>query len=390
MRKILILMGRYLPGYKDGGPIRTISHLVEMLGDEYAFFIACLDRDHGDVTPYPGVRPGSWQAVGKAKVWYVAPGGFTEGQILKLAEGMDLIYLCSFYDDYGRRTLNLKHRGELQIPVVLASMGVFSEGALKQHALKKRLYIAACKRTGLFNDICWSVSSEREAQELQKIIGRDAVYVVAEDPPGTRVPGRPGVQDVHSHEVPGKRTITSTESQKTPPLRIVFLSRISPKKNLLGAIEALREVRHAFEFTIYGPCEDKHYWRKCQARLKRCPFSWVYAGEVAPDKVQDVLAAQDVFLFPSLGENYGHVIFEALSAGCIPIISDRTPWAEIQERHAGYMLPPEDLRAFGRKINDIIELPREARAEMAEAGVEIARARIEKNKAHSGYREIFG
>ena len=46
MRKILILMGRYLPGYKDGGPVRTIINVKDMLGYEYEFYISCLDRDH--------------------------------------------------------------------------------------------------------------------------------------------------------------------------------------------------------------------------------------------------------------------------------------------------------------------------------------------------------
>lgn len=35
MKKVLILMGRYLPGYKDGGPVRTIKNLTDILGNEY-------------------------------------------------------------------------------------------------------------------------------------------------------------------------------------------------------------------------------------------------------------------------------------------------------------------------------------------------------------------
>lgn len=48
MRKILILAGRYLPGYKDGGPLRTLINLTDALGDEYEFYIACFDRDQGE------------------------------------------------------------------------------------------------------------------------------------------------------------------------------------------------------------------------------------------------------------------------------------------------------------------------------------------------------
>ena len=38
-KDILIIMGRYLPGYKDGGPVRSIKNLVDYLGDEYNFKI---------------------------------------------------------------------------------------------------------------------------------------------------------------------------------------------------------------------------------------------------------------------------------------------------------------------------------------------------------------
>ena len=48
MRTIAILCGRYLPGYKDGGPLRTIGNICDCLGTEYRFKIITNDRDHGD------------------------------------------------------------------------------------------------------------------------------------------------------------------------------------------------------------------------------------------------------------------------------------------------------------------------------------------------------
>ena len=362
-------MGRYLPGYRDGGPVRTIENLTEVLGNEYDFHIACMDRDHGDVVPYPNIKPGTWQQTGMAKVWYTAPGGFTSKQILKLSEGMDLIYLCSFYDNYGYRTLLLRRRGLLKIPVVLAAMGVFSEGAMAQKSWKKLLFLYGCRMTGLFHGITWSVSSMKEADDLKRCIGRKAEYVIAEDLPRNRIPGFSGSGAAR---------------------RIVFLSRISPKKNLLGAIGILQEVKGRFTFDIYGPCEDRRYWEVCRHQLEKSEICWNYHGDVPAEKVQDVLAGYDIFLFPTLGENYGHVIFEALSVGCIPVISDRTPWMEISRDHAGYELPLKNTQLFSGKIDEILSMSPEDRKEMAEAGVRIAHACVEKNKRYTGYRKIFG
>jgi hypothetical protein len=45
---ILILNEYYLPGYKAGGPIRSISNLVSWLGDDFNFKIITTDRDYLD------------------------------------------------------------------------------------------------------------------------------------------------------------------------------------------------------------------------------------------------------------------------------------------------------------------------------------------------------
>jgi len=62
---ILTFVGCYLPGYRGGGPIRTIANMVDRLGDEFEFRIITMDRDLGDVKPYENVKVDSWNAVGK-------------------------------------------------------------------------------------------------------------------------------------------------------------------------------------------------------------------------------------------------------------------------------------------------------------------------------------
>lgn len=177
MRKILILAGRYLPGHKDGGPLRTLINLTDALGDEYEFYIACFDRDQGDTQPYTDIERDTWNKVGKAKVWYVQPGGFTKKLILNLAKDKDIIYLTSFYAEYGYKTLLLKKEKKIQSPVVIASMGVFSKEALAQKSLKKNVFIAGCKMLHLFNQTTWSVTSELEAEDLKRVVINFNIYI---------------------------------------------------------------------------------------------------------------------------------------------------------------------------------------------------------------------
>lgn len=376
MKKILILMGRYLPGHKDGGPLRSIINLTDALGEDYDFRIACLDRDHGDTQPYPDIKYSEWNTVGKARVCYVKPGGFTFALIKSLAEEADLIYCCGFYDAYGYKTLLLNRIGQLKgKPVVVASMGTFSQGALSHKLLKKKLFINGCKAFGLFRNMKWSVTSELEQADVKKNIGNAADCIIAEDLPRTNVPG------------------ISEREENENILKIAFLSRISPQKNLLGTIKCLEQVRSVVEFTIYGPAEDEAYWKVCKAKLEKLPdnIRWRYEGDVPSEAVQEKLQRHEVFLFPTKGENYGHVIFEALSVGCIPVISDQTPWSVIAEKNAGCVLPLSDeMTGFAQVIDRLSEMGIEPRRQIAQRAVQIAWEKVDQSKKETGYRIIFG
>ena len=370
MKKILLLMGRYLPGYKDGGPLRTMVNVTDALGEEYDFYIAAYDRDHGDTKPYDGITYDAWNQVGKAKVWYVRTGGFTRDLILKLAEGMDGIYLTGFYGAYGYNTLLLKRQGKLKQPIALASMGVFSQAALAQKALKKTVFIRLCKLLGLFKNVTWSVTSELEAQDVKKAIGKKIRYVVAEDIPRPNVPGL-------KEKVQG-------------PLRVIFLSRICAHKNLDMAIDALVAAGcKDMTFTICGPVQEEEYWEKCREKLEKLSCPWTYLGNTEVSEVQSTFAQHDVLILPTKSENYGHVIFEALSVGCIPVISDKTPWNALAELGAGYVLPLQ-ISAFAHAIEQLAQMSREELDAMGEKGVALAKEKVDTARRTTGYRKIFG
>ena len=376
MRKILILTGRYLPGHKDGGPLRTIVNLTDALGDEYDFYIVCLDRDHGDTAPYKNIRYDVWNLVGKARVRYVKAGGFSFSFLRKLAADVDLIYLCGFFDDYGYKILLLNRLNMLHgKPVAVASMGTFSEGALSQKALKKRIFIGCCKALGLFRNMKWSVTSELELGDVKRNIGKDAECMIAEDLPRSNVPGR-------------------RQREYREYLDVVFLSRISPMKNLSGAIKCLKNLQANVRFTIYGPKEDGVYWSSCLKELDNLPSNicWSYKGDVLSEEVQEKLQQHEIFLFPTKGENYGHVIFEALSVGCIPVISDQTPWSRlISERKAGYILQlTEDMKEFTQVLERFSKMTKEEKKEISEHAIKIAVEKVEQSKKDTGYRKIFG
>ncbi len=372
-RKILILIGTYLPGQRAGGPVQTIKNLTDRLGEEYDFYILTADRDLGCDTPYEGIVYGQWNQVGKAKVRYVPEGRFTQANILEASQGADIIYICICFNSYARIAMRLKKQGRIGGKIVIAAMGLFSPGAFHIKYVKKKLYMELLKACGYFKLVEWSVTSEKEKTDVKRVVGRKAVCRIAEDIPRCmqRIP-EPAIKDARG-------------------LRIIFLSRISPEKNLDYALDVLKNVKAKIIFDIYGVNEDKRYFDVCMSKAKNLPghIQCSYKGAVMPDKVIEIFSGYHVFLFPTLGENFGHVIYEAMAGGCIPIISNRTPWQRISDDQIAWGLPLEEPDRFVQAIQCIADM---SAAECSAAQLRAAQFAWEyaQKLDDSGYRAIFG
>ena len=374
MKKILILAGRYLPGYKDGGPVRSIINLVNVFGREYDINIVCLDRDHGDLHAYPDVKVGEYNRVGDANVYYADSDAYNMRLIEKLSDGMDVVYCCGLYDSYARDVMKLNKQHRIKCPLVVASMGSFSPKALAIKSVKKKLFFFVMKLSGMFGNITWSVTSKREEAELKAVIGRNAETIIAEDLPRT---------DILSHE----------KIKREGHLDVIFLSRISRKKNLLTAARILKGLPEQFscDFDVYGIMEDPEYFRECEEVLKTLPqnVNYRYMGEVNPENVLKTLSDYDVFLFPTLGENYGHVIAEAMAAGTVPVISDETPWLNLSESDAGYSVSLDDLSTFTGILSALASEDEDSYRKRIENVKKYIENHNKKSIDNSGYRVIF-
>jgi glycosyltransferase involved in cell wall biosynthesis len=78
-----------------------------------------------------------------------------------------------------------------------------------------------------------------------------------------------------------------------------------------------------------------------------------FHGAVDRSGIGEVLAQHDALIFPTEEEVLGYVVGEALLAGCPVLVSDRTPWLDLDEWGAGRVLPLDDLDAWVGAIEDI-------------------------------------
>jgi glycosyltransferase involved in cell wall biosynthesis len=348
---ILTFITVYLPGYKAGGPLRTIANMVDQLRDEFVFWIVTLDRDLGDNCPYLGIRSHQWQKLGEAKVYYFPPKDLTIKRISNLIANTphDVLYLNSFFDPiFTLKPLLARKLGWIPIkPVIIAPRGEFSEGAIKLKRLKKYLFIKLSSFFQLYENMTWHASSEHEALDIVRVMNASSTLIhVAPDLP------TPKITD-SSFDILEERA----------HLRIVFLSRISPKKNLEYALTVLSEVTASVIFHIYGPIEDANYWQKCKELIKQLPInvSVSYLGSVNPEQVTTIFSRYDLFFFPTKGENYGHVIAESLSVGTAVLLSDQTPWRGLEGEQLGWDIPLQQRHRFVDIIDELLALTPEQR-----------------------------
>ena len=254
-----------------------------------------------------------------------------------------MLYLNSFFDSvFTIMPLLARRLGLLvEAPVLLAPRGEFSTGALRLNRLKKRVYIWLSQFFGLYNNIRWHASSEYETDDIKREISVvDDVILVALDLP-TRV---------STEEKPQFEWCTSQEA-----LRVVFLSRISPMKNLNYALRVLERVTAQVVFDIYGPIEDAAYWQLCLELCNSMPqnIAITYRGAILPNDVAKTFANYDLFLFPTQGENYGHVIAESLSVGTSVLLSDQTPWRNLEADGLGWDMPLDDIAGFVKILESV-------------------------------------
>lgn len=343
--RILILLRHYEPAFRLGGPIRSVVNLVAVLHKEFDFKIVCLNRDFREIEPLDGIEEGVWLNRNGVQVCYVDASLSKPLKLVKVirSTNYDLVYFNSFFDPlFSTLPALLMKIGALKRrPIVMAPRGEFSLGALALKSYKKSLFIRFQSPMGLYADTCWQATTELEAEDIRRALGNKVCLQMA--------------RNLSSKDVPIQHKRIAKPAGR---LKIVFLSRISPKKNLLTLIHITRCLRGRVNLNIWGPLDDAEYWRQCQAAMALLPDNVVakYRGEAHPDSVPDVLGAADVFALPTLGENYGHVVHEALSSGCPVVISDRTPWRALAASGVGFDVALDDPDSFVRALQVFVDM----------------------------------
>jgi len=297
----------------------------------------------------------------------------------------DLIYLNSFFDlRFTQQVLLARRLGWLDNrPVVLAPRGEFSEGALQIKRYRKMIFLRTWRAFGFHKIVTWQASSDLELADIHRQMFGGGPVVKAG--PIVIAP------DLSPPKAAGDANHPLLKRTSGSQLRVCFVSRISRMKNLDYALRVLSGVRVPLTFTIYGPLEDSEYWRECQALIAALPpnITAVYEGTLRHDEVKSAMEQHDVFFLPTRGENFGHVIHQALNAGLLVLISDRTPWRDLEQHCVGWALPLQIQQRFVEILEYLAGWAPSRLTEVSESARRYAIRTSEREETVEANRRLF-
>lgn len=369
-------MDWFYPGFKGGGPIRSCFNLVTMLQHDFDVKVITRDTDFGESAPYPEIVSDKWSRTASGiQVLYLSKQHLSYATIrqLLIEEQADHVYLNSMYSKHFSIYPLLACRfNKLPALITLAPRGMLYQSAVNRKIVKKKIFLFLLTATGLHKSIRFHATNNRERDSIHTYFGQVQVFIANNLPAQEQPP------------------LAVCEKRKGA-LRCIFISRIDPIKNLLLLLEILKEVEADVSLDIIGPIENENYWQQCMAVIDSWPAN-VQAklhGAVKNELIDNYIRQSHLFVLLSEGENFGHAIFETFLAGRPVLISNQTPWLELEIKKIGWDLDISNRDAIRAVLEQAATWDQETFQTWSTAAWTYAHDYLANKKYKEAYYRIF-
>ena len=267
----------------------------------------------------------------------------------KLIAGAELVHLHGLWEPFNIRIASIARR--MGIPYIVTIHGMLDDWCMAQRTAKKLLYLAVAGRKMLETATAVHCTAAAELAQSQKWFPRRQGIVI------------PNLVDLSAYEnLPGADEARARFTfLSTPNPKLIFLSRISPKKgceHLIECAELLRSRGILAEVVIAGtgPADYVETLKSLVTR-RGMVDSIHFVGHIGGSLKISLLQAGDLLVIPTSQENFGLVFFEALAAG-LPVVTTNLvdTKEEIAQSGAGWIVP-QNAAAFADAIEMIVKNP---------------------------------
>jgi glycosyltransferase involved in cell wall biosynthesis len=233
-------------------------------------------------------------------------------------------------------------------PLVMSPRGMLAPAALAFSRGRKRAFWALLQGPAVRGAACIHATSEQEYEEIRSFGLTNPVAII---PNGIDLPELP----------------TQWTTGPAPERIVLSLGRIHPKKGLARLVHAWSKVDAGcpgWRLKIVGSPEAGHD-NELRALAMALGLTRVsIEGPVYGEAKTAAYREADLFVLPTLNENFGLTVAEALAAGTPAISTKGAPWSGLESEGCGWwvdhgveplaaalaramVLPPEALKAMG-------------------------------------------
>jgi len=358
-----------------GGPSQAVLSMVAALRQQGVDASILTTNDHGSGVQ-AGMPLGCWHhqvALGQSvpvlafgrwnppvrvlREFAIAPG--LSRWLSQNACQYDLVHVHALFSC--TTSLGMAQLRRQRVPYILRTIGQLNRWSLSQSRARKQFFLRLVDRANLQGARYLHFTSEAERGEAGDLHLTPPSYVL---PLGV-VPSAP-------HFDPGIRPFGNPPY----PVRLLFLSRIHPKKQLPVLFDALavlkqRHPSRAWQLEIAGDGDPEYLQQlqqHCAALGLASQVQW--HGFVEGEAKQSLLQQADWFVLPSASENFGIAAAEALMAGTPVLLSPGVALAaNVQAAQAGLVCHPS-VDSLAGCLEQCLERPalrmRQAARQLAE------------------------
>jgi glycosyltransferase involved in cell wall biosynthesis len=245
--------------------------------------------------------------------------------------------------------------------LIVSPHGMLEPWALNNSSWKKRLAGHFFEYKNLQMADCLHALCAPEAENIRRYGLKNPIAII------------PNGVDVEESAPPADAIIEQFPGIKDRR-RILFLSRLHPKKglgNLLSAWEKMAPDFKDWQLLVAGsgdPAYEKDL-KIFSADLIR-KNNVVFLGQVNGGDKKQILRAADVFILPSFSEGFSMAILEAAAAGLPVLLTPECNFPELAGANAAIEITT-DASGIEKGLRQILELSDEQRKAMGQRGREL-------------------
>ncbi len=322
-------------------------------------------------TPYPDIPSNQWTKYSEnCEVFYLSREHENKSYIRNLVGNLDfdLCYLNGIFSKvYSIWPLDLI--GDKKC--ILAPRGMLRSSALAIKSFKKKAYLSLARIKGSYKNVHFQGTTDDEAKDILAQKLSKHISVASNCPRIVREP------------IP--------KEKENGVLEMVFAGRIAKEKNLLFALQCLQEADfNGIRLKVIGEKYDQDYFLSCKSVSESLQNIDVqFLGSLAPEEFEKELQKAHLMFLPTLGENYGHVIYESLINGTPVLISDQTPWLGLAKSTAGFELALSEKESFAEKIKFFLSMDNDEYQNYYRGAISYAKKKIDLETIRTEYIRLF-